>query len=148
MNKILSRSQQLLFTTYQKCLLHPKIGCQNFSTLLSNANTVLSERRTQPSNCAIQFKQNRNIQVFVKDKKGGYRTGKDVSTKEHILDGLKELKKEIVLWKDEIKQQLTEDPLMVYRPGKHVTFGIKFHGVFIMLTFLYILFFYSKVRQT
>lgn len=52
------------------------------------------------------------------DRKAGYRTIKDVSTKQHIIDGFKQLKKEIILWKEEVKEHLRADPTLIYRPGE------------------------------
>lgn len=54
------------------------------------------------------------------DKKGGYDkfSAKKVKQKKLILDGLKELKHEILLWKEEVKEHLTSDPVLVFRPGE------------------------------
>jgi hypothetical protein len=35
-----------------------------------------------------------------------------------IREGLKELKGEIKLWKDEVKDHLKDDPILAYRPGE------------------------------
>ncbi|KAJ6638225.1 Complex I intermediate-associated protein 30, mitochondrial [Pseudolycoriella hygida] len=61
-----------------------------------------------------------NLQLFwERHRKGGYnRNVKRVSQKELILNGLKELKKEILLWKEEVKEKLECDPILVYRPGE------------------------------
>lgn len=54
-----------------------------------------------------------------REKKSGYsRALENVSKKQLILDGLKELKKEINLWKKEVKEKLESDPVLVFRPGK------------------------------
>lgn len=53
------------------------------------------------------------------DIKGGYnKNAKRVSRKQLILEGLQDLKQEIVLWKDEIKEKLESDPVLVFRPGE------------------------------
>lgn len=53
------------------------------------------------------------------DRMGGYnKNSKRVSRKQLILEGLQDLKQEIVLWKDEIKEKLESDPVLVYRPGE------------------------------
>lgn len=55
------------------------------------------------------------------DKKGaGYDKfpSKKFKQKQLILDGLKELKQEILLWKEEVKEHLISDPVLVFRPGE------------------------------
>lgn len=56
---------------------------------------------------------------YQSDKKEGYsKSDKKVSRLELIRNGLVELKKEILIWKDEIKEKLESDPILVYRPGE------------------------------
>lgn len=58
-------------------------------------------------------------EFWEREKKGGYRTEVPLpSKKQLILDGLKELKQEISLWKEEMKEKLESDPLLVFRPGE------------------------------
>lgn len=53
-----------------------------------------------------------------KDRRGGYDTRLEpLSRKQQILEGLRELKQEIVLWKEEVKEKLESDPVLVFRPG-------------------------------
>lgn len=77
--------------------------------------------RRIPSAC------NRNVHTsavrhtfWERDKKGGYDKlpMERVTQKKLILDGLKELKQEILLWKEEVKEQLISDPIVVFRPGE------------------------------
>jgi hypothetical protein len=54
-----------------------------------------------------------------RDHKGGYlRDRPKHGTTELIRDGLKELKGEIMLWKDEVKERLEGDPILAYRRGE------------------------------
>ena len=54
-----------------------------------------------------------------RDPKGGYlRDRPRPSTKDLIRDGLKELKEEIKLWKEEVKEHLQGDPILAYRRGE------------------------------
>lgn len=54
-----------------------------------------------------------------RDRKGGYdKNITRVSQKKLILDGLKELKQEIGLWKEEVKEKMESDPILVFRPGE------------------------------
>lgn len=54
-----------------------------------------------------------------REKKSGYKTSlPEPSKKQMILDGLKELKSEIHLWKEEMKEKFESDPLLVFRPGE------------------------------
>lgn len=51
---------------------------------------------------------------YVLDKKDGYRTRKEVSKKQHIFDGLKQLKTELKLWGSEWKEDFECDPELFY----------------------------------
>lgn len=51
-------------------------------------------------------------------KRSGYTSEPNVSQKQLILDGLKQLREEISLWRDEVKEKLESDPIMVVRPGE------------------------------
>ncbi|KAJ8980185.1 hypothetical protein NQ317_011430 [Molorchus minor] len=54
-----------------------------------------------------------------KDDKGGYKDNRPLpSIKERMRDGLKELKHEIALWSEEVKEKLESDLLLVYRPDE------------------------------
>lgn len=54
-----------------------------------------------------------------RDRKSGYdKNLARVSQKKLILDGLKELKQEIGLWKEEVKEKIESDPILVFRPGE------------------------------
>jgi len=60
-----------------------------------------------------------------RDHKGGYLRDKPKhSAMELIRDGLKELKGEIKMWKDEVKEHFESDPILTYRRGKcRILFG-------------------------
>jgi hypothetical protein len=54
-----------------------------------------------------------------RDLKGGYlRDRPKHATVDLVRDGLKELKGEIKLWKDEMKEHFIGDPILAYRPGE------------------------------
>ncbi|PSN53478.1 hypothetical protein C0J52_09335 [Blattella germanica] len=54
-----------------------------------------------------------------RDPKGGYLRNKDLpSRSELIREGLKELKDEIKLWKEEVTEHLIGDPILAYRKGE------------------------------
>lgn len=54
-----------------------------------------------------------------KDEKGGYKDNRPrPSTIQMIRDGMKELKHEIALWQQEIKEAIENDPVYIYRPGE------------------------------
>ncbi|XP_055381075.1 complex I intermediate-associated protein 30, mitochondrial [Condylostylus longicornis] len=53
------------------------------------------------------------------NKKSGYQKPiKFPSKKKQIIDGFKELKNEISLWKKEVREKFEGDPVLVYRPGE------------------------------
>jgi NADH dehydrogenase [ubiquinone] 1 alpha subcomplex assembly factor 1 len=57
--------------------------------------------------------------IYEKDEKGGYRKNLDdvPSRTELIRDGFKELKGEILLWKEEMREKFACDPLFIVRKG-------------------------------
>lgn len=67
-----------------------------------------------------------------KEKKSGYKSNVTLpSRKDLIVEGFRELKKEIQLWKDEMKEKLDCDPILVYRPGEtDVVFNFKNESAF------------------
>jgi NADH dehydrogenase [ubiquinone] 1 alpha subcomplex assembly factor 1 len=70
-----------------------------------------------------------NSTFWEREKKSGY--GKKypaIPTKSMILDGLKELKSEIQMWREEVKEKFESDPILVFRPGE-VDVAWKFSGL-------------------
>lgn len=67
------------------------------------------------------------LTFWEREKKSGYKTALPLPSKKNlILDGLKELKHEINMWKDEMKEKLESDPILVFRPGEtDVIFDFK-----------------------
>ncbi|XP_018784615.1 PREDICTED: complex I intermediate-associated protein 30, mitochondrial [Bactrocera latifrons] len=67
-----------------------------------------------------------------KEKKSGYTSNVTLpSRKDLIVEGFRELKKEIQLWKDEMKEKIDSDPILVYRPGEtDVVFNFKNESAF------------------
>jgi NADH dehydrogenase [ubiquinone] 1 alpha subcomplex assembly factor 1 len=53
-----------------------------------------------------------------RSKKAGYEKVHNISKKQQILDGLKELKKEINLWRQEVEESIKNDPILIWRPGE------------------------------
>ncbi|KAM3962467.1 complex I intermediate-associated protein 30 [Aphomia sociella] len=53
-----------------------------------------------------------------RNRKGGYITKEKVSTLEHLKSGFKELKYEFTLFKQELRELVETDPLLVARPGE------------------------------
>lgn len=51
-------------------------------------------------------------------RKGGYETEEKISNLEHLKKGFKELKHELKLFKQEVKDLIETDPLLIARPGK------------------------------
>jgi NADH dehydrogenase [ubiquinone] 1 alpha subcomplex assembly factor 1 len=78
-----------------------------FSKIKINENTMKSIHTTTFLNT-----------FWERDEKGGYNTKTEVSMKEKLRVGLQELKKEIALWKQELKEDFEMDPILVCRPGE------------------------------
>lgn len=65
----------------------------------------------------IQPHNRRDFIGFVPDRKDGYGKQKDVSNKEHIKFGLKQLKTELKLWSAEMTEAIRGDPILILPPG-------------------------------
>ncbi|XP_063235588.1 complex I intermediate-associated protein 30, mitochondrial isoform X2 [Bacillus rossius redtenbacheri] len=56
--------------------------------------------------------------IYEADRKGGYGKPIKMSRLKMVREGLKEMKQEIILWTDEVKETFMADPFVVYRPGE------------------------------
>lgn len=86
------------------------IRLRNFQSLAKDASKALSFHTSSI-----------NRGFWEKEKKSGYskrETIKFPNKKELIVEGFKELKSEIALWKEEVSEKLRMDPIVVYRPGE------------------------------
>ncbi|XP_037946804.1 complex I intermediate-associated protein 30, mitochondrial [Teleopsis dalmanni] len=65
--------------------------------------------------------------LWEREKKSGYRKPLALpSKKQLILEGIQELKKEIKLWSEEVKERFESDPILAFRPGEtDVVFNFK-----------------------
>lgn len=82
--------------------------------------TVLKRMQNNNENCLAQVSGARRCFIpWVEDKKDNYRTQKDVSTKQHIIDGFKMFKSELKLLKQEAIEHFRNDPLLIFRPGEY-----------------------------
>lgn len=69
--------------------------------------------------CSKFHKTSVNNTFWERDEKGGYKSNlQKPSTTKMIREGLKELKQEIKLWSEEVKEHFESDPVMVFRPGE------------------------------
>lgn len=93
---------------------------RSFSHLTSNYFTELVAHRDTSASFACNLHTSPPLRLFwERDRKGGYnRSLKKVSQKQMILEGLKDLKHEINMWKEEVKEKLESDPILVFRPGE------------------------------
>ncbi|XP_017781725.1 PREDICTED: complex I intermediate-associated protein 30, mitochondrial [Nicrophorus vespilloides] len=56
---------------------------------------------------------------YEKDAKSGYKDSRASPSKTNLIrDGLKELKQEVALWTEEVKDHFDADPVLIYRPGE------------------------------
>ncbi|KAG8228613.1 hypothetical protein J437_LFUL009318 [Ladona fulva] len=80
---------------------------------ISNPNSTFKHRNKKSfhtSTCSKTF--------WERDPKGGYVSKEKRSTIKTIREGLGELKNEIQLWKEEVKEKFEFDPLLLCRPGE------------------------------
>lgn len=61
-----------------------------------------------------------------KERKGGYNTEIKLSNWQHLKYGIKELKQELKLFTQEVKELFATDPLLIARPGKNVQFSFLY----------------------
>lgn len=66
-------------------------------------------------------------QKLIQNFSGYQKQEKILPSKNDIVDGLKELKKEILLWRDEMKEKFEDDPVLIYRPGE-IDVAYRFKG--------------------
>ncbi|XP_063627900.1 complex I intermediate-associated protein 30, mitochondrial [Cydia splendana] len=87
--------------------------CRAYSVL----NRVLDKRLKLYNSASILTNTQRWL-FHESERKGGYNTKEDVSTLTHIKNGFKELKSEVKLWLQEMKDLALTDPLLIARPGE------------------------------
>lgn len=68
-----------------------------------------------------------NTTFWEREKKSGYGKKYPMISKAQVLEGFKELKGEIDLWREEVKEKFEGDPILTYRPGE-VDIAWKFSG--------------------
>lgn len=112
MNSI--KNTSYFITTLNNILLR---RCDNLTYL---GTSWLNGKYNKPQNSYF-IHTTPNLQLFwERHRKGGYnRNLKRLSNKDLILNGLKELKTEIILWKNEVREKLECDPVLIYRPGEY-----------------------------
>lgn len=92
--------------------------CHSGNCFLLNQTPIYFDR-IPPSN-------RRDFIGWVGDKKDGYRTQKDQSDREHIKFGLKQLKTEIKLWTEEVKEKFRADPMLLCPSGMFRIYSFQF----------------------
>lgn len=83
---------------------------------------LVSNRKSSPMNLKNIHTSCTMYEFHEYDKRSGYDTGLDIAGTriERIRLGFQQLKKEIKLWKDEIKELMEADPIMDYRAGMQI----------------------------
>lgn len=97
-----------------------KIHARQFSALTKchkTDDTFLIQTKTNLPN--IQPFNRRDFIGFVPDPKDGYKTQKELTDKEHAKLGFKQLKTELKLWTEELKEDLRSDPMTFVPPGEN-----------------------------
>lgn len=110
---------------FVKNLIHPnhRICARYYSSLIKchhhdhHKNCVLLNQIAKEPNFSIQPYDKREFIGWVRDKKDGYRTQKDESETAHAKFGIKKLKTELKIWKEEVKERFRYDPMMFVPPG-------------------------------
>lgn len=89
--------------------------CRKYSAISKNLNKTIHFKYFSPAHSVSQ-----RWLFWEKDRKGGYDTKiGNISYTEHVKNGFKELKYELKLWSQEMKELVETDPLLVARPGKN-----------------------------
>lgn len=84
------------------------------NTIMKNRSWNMSSKKNISTSCVLN-------EFHEYDKRSGYDTGFEIANTrlERIRLSLKQLKKEINLWKSEIKEVLECDPIFEYRAGDY-----------------------------
>ncbi|KAF4527703.1 hypothetical protein B566_EDAN016370 [Ephemera danica] len=66
------------------------------------------------------FQTSSSLQTFwERDRRGGYKSDVQMPSKTQLIrDGLQQLKLEINLWQQEMKEKFESDPVLIFRPGE------------------------------
>lgn len=103
-----------------KNVVQPNQICARYYSALLKCHRkdyVLLDRIVIEPNFSIHPSNKRDFIGWVSDKKDGYRTRKEESETAHLKYGIKQLKTELKLWKNEVKEHLRADPMMFCPPG-------------------------------
>lgn len=107
-------------SAFFKGIVHSnRIGARHYSALIKYHRKT-NQLKYAPSVC-IEPHNKRGFIGWVRDKKDGYRTHQEESETAHLKYGLKNFKKELKLWKEEVKEHLRGDPMMFCPPGNVCT---------------------------
>lgn len=98
-----------------------RIYARYYSALIKcdRKDYVLLNQIVNEPNFSIHLSNKRDFIGWVKDKKDGYRTRKEESETAHLKYGIKQLKTELKLWKEEVKEHFRADPMMFCPPGMY-----------------------------
>lgn len=134
----------------KKCINSNEIYRRHFSALVkccSINSTLFNQIAANPD--FVQPHNRRDFIGFVPDRKDGYGKSKDLSKKEHIKFGLKQLKTELKLWTEEMKETIRGDPILLLPPGL-LLYDHFFEGYFDFLTFFFsvLLLFWLRSGET
>lgn len=116
----------ILQTTITKCRQYSALN-KSFSPY----NHIIKHHKP------ILINNNRKL-FWERDRKGGYDTTIKQSNWEHIKNGFRELKHEIKLFGEEIKEIIVTDPLLVARPGKCTVYNETSTEIILVTFFLFI----------
>lgn len=111
--------------------------CQKKLSTLSkydNRNSQISTNGKTTKSACFLYCIKRSFIGFVPDKKDGYKTQKDGPIKENVIIGLKQLKKELNLWTEEMKETLRGDPLLICPPGSFINIRFDYFNININLS--------------
>lgn len=86
-------------------------------------NSIVSRIFLKTLRCTNSYKEFHKSSIvstfWERHEKGGYQDDRpEPSNIKKIRDGLKELKSEIKLWSEEVKEHFESDPVMIFRPGE------------------------------
>lgn len=108
--------QTRLLVAKQEKLLANKFGYQCLSYFSPHFCNTLLKTQSPWAHNSIQAANSRNLQFYVPDPKHGY-VKDDRTFKEKYVESLKLLKTEVNMWKDEMAEQIKNDPMLVLPPG-------------------------------
>lgn len=133
-----NQKMSAIFQTWNRVLVEKlmrpnhRICARYYSALMKchhRTDCVLLSQIVREPKFSLQPCDKRDFIGWVRDKKDGYRTQKEESETAHLKFGVKQLKKELKIWKEEVKEHFRYDMMMFVPPGMCCQCHLQLHQI-------------------